>query len=405
MEEKKPEEPKELSGRQKSDKPIDTKKEIETLEEAEEELNELEKFEITPEQKQEIQELKEIPKGKKICPICNKLQNTRGFNNHLEACKRKQEEKEATSKYGINDQLAPATTPQEKKDINEAQRITNQYQQQMQPLAERQDLRNEVAVEQLETQRQNLINKREGADDISFKDLISLKKLEMLGEKKSGGNSEFIALMNSQTQSNQNMFQMMMQTQKDAHQRDLQNQTNQFNFMVQQLQKDKDEGSVFSKIKEVSESAKLLGLEKKEEGSMDKVAEVIGNNISKLPEVLKTIKELREPPVNTYSQIPPPAPVISNPGEEEKISSVLEPMATSPQEDGVEPNVTALSSVPSQPPPAQPTIANPHISDAQYSKENDLSDYGYDKSEFDANDILAQSLGGNRFKVAQKKYV
>ena len=270
-----------------------------------------------------------MPKHEKTeqCPVCGKKFSPSGIRNHTASCQKLKEEAENpkipkafTPPLNLGDKLPQEKTEQEKADLNQleqAEALIQQRQQAgegftpqevdtlnqiIQPLEQRQGLRNEVAMESLETQRQQQIasqeqirEKREGSDDApSWKDVISLKKVEMMGESKSGGHSEFIALMNSQNQSSQQMFQMMMANQDKAHQSSMAGQQQMFNFMIEQLKESKEDKSVLSQISDVKNAAKALGLKKEAGGDSE-----IGETLSKLavvaqPLLNKIIKDKEE---------------------------------------------------------------------------------------------------------------
>lgn len=358
---------------------------IQSDEEAEEEVKDIQRYKTTPEQKAELErldeEIKKLPKGKRECPICHKIINTRGFNNHVEACKRKQEEREARAKYKIPDQLPKEQTTQEARDKKEMKRVTDeitqkqnqgitfspeqiaQYQQIMNPIAERQNLRNQVAVTNMESQIEN--TKRKG-DDLEWKDIIALKKVEAMNNSKSNNNNNdgFIALMNSQTQSSQNMFMMMMENQKQAHAEAMANQQRQFDYMTKMAEKKEKEDNVFTKIKEMKESAELIGLkDKDEESSFDKIATLVGGNMQHIPALISSLKGQNQNP-------PQLAPLSEEEAKEQYIS-------TRSHTEGENSIGTIPYSLPS--PSGSPTIAPPYLSDQeveQYARQNYVETQG-----------------------------
>ena len=304
-----------------------------------------------------------MPKHEKNeqCPVCGKMFSLTGIRNHIPSCQKLKEEAENpkipkafTPPLNLGDKLPQEKTEQEKADLNQleqAEALIQQRQQAgegftpqevdtlnqiIQPLEQRQGLRNEVAMESLETQRQQQIasqeqirEKREGSDDApSWKDVISLKKVEMMGESKSGGHSEFIALMNSQNQSSQQMFQMMMANQDKAHQSSMAGQQQMFNFMIEQLKETKEDKSVLNQISDVKNAAKALGLKKEDGGDSE-----IGETLAKLAVVAKPMldnmlksKEEKAQQNPQLTQPIPPTPV-SIPGDGE--------ISHAPHEEGI----------------------------------------------------------------------
>ncbi len=360
-------------------------KEEENIEKINLELNDIDKYEMEEAEKEKFKETKKkleekIPKGKKLCPICSKLIGDKGYNNHLIRCEKDLEEREQRAKFQIQNKLPPTSNSQETKDSKEMQRITNEitqkqkqgitftpeqinaYNQAMIPLIERKQLADEFVTENLQTQIQKTKTKREEEDDYapSWKEIDKNERRKRMysGDNKSGGNNEFIALMNSQTQANQQMFQMMIQQQKDSHAEAMATQKANFDYMIKMGEKKEKEENVFNKIKEMKDSAEMIGLKEKDGSDSSKTMDALG----KLAEIgVPIFQALQEKKMKQQSQTPIPAQIM----EDEN------PPTLDSHTEGENSIGNIPYSLPS--PSGSPTIAPPHLSDQeveQYAKQN-----------------------------------
>ncbi len=272
-------------------------------------------------------------------------------------------------------------------------------------------LQNENAVKRAEKVSRQLDKETAGEDPLDR--LIRIRQFNSMNEG-SGGKTDVVALMmnqmTSERQINRQMFDMQVKSQEQAHQLALANQKQQHDFMIKQLEKNKDEGSIANKIKEAEESGKLLGMEKKDGDTFGKISELVGTNMKHIPEIVSsfkgnaTIDALRAagvlPPEQTPEQAPEQAPTTPTSPQPQTPFSTGE---INPIPGGEEFHSKRLNI----PPPPQDelpsTIAPKQLSDEEVEKYAQTH-HIEGASDSDPNKILDQALGMGDYARARKEY-
>lgn len=194
-----------------------------------------------------------------------------------------------------------------------------------------------------------------------------------------------------QIQSDNFKAQLENQKQMAAMSKDISDK--QFEFMKLELERSRKEGSDLGQLEKFKKLAETLGYEKGEGNDMMKL---VSDNIQNIPKIIDSARGLKQDqqkarPVQTFSQIPPPAAIIPNevispnPGEEE-----VYPNVPPPQQDGVE-------SSQSQPPTDEQLLKNKSLHDDSRPTPSEDTGYGSYQTE--------QSLGLSAgYEKAREKY-